>query len=152
MDWWWFGSFCISRSSRWAYVCVQQIIFDNEHHSGVYRRVYDETDTVNHLYSNPDKYHAATLEHHTSVTLRELPLEEIRRKSTPSILLGQDVYMSLNWLKKRKKWGKCFAEIGRPTYCIVKWNVAGNCFAGDATKYFKATLSKEENLKLAKAY
>ena len=34
----------------------------------------------------------------------------------------------------------------------VSLNIEGNCFVGDATKCFKGTLSKEENLKLAEAY
>ena len=130
----------------------QQIIFDNEHHSGVYRRVYDKIDTVNDIYANPDKYNAATLEHHTSVALRELALEEIRRKKYPRYpsRLGC-LYVSKS-VEEAEKWGKFFAEIGRPTYCIVKLNVEGNCFVGDAAKCFKGTLSKEENLKLAEAY
>lgn len=84
----------------------QQIIFDNEHHSGVYRRVYDETDTVNHLYSNPDKYHAATLEHHTSVTLRELPLEEIRRKKYPQYPSGSGCLYVSKLIEEAEKMGK----------------------------------------------
>ena len=30
----------------------QQIIFDEEHHSGVYQRVYEKTDIVNDIYTN----------------------------------------------------------------------------------------------------
>lgn len=48
--------------------------------------------------------------------------------------------------------GSFFAQIGRPTYHIVKLDVEGNDFVGDATKCFKGCLSKEENLKLAEAY
>lgn len=52
----------------------QQIVFDEEKHSGVYQRVYDKIDIVNDIYANPAKYDAETLEHHTSVALRELEM------------------------------------------------------------------------------
>ena len=55
-------------------------------------------------------------------------------------------------LEEAENWGKFFAEIGRPTYHIVKLDVDGNCFVGDATKCFRGQLSKEENLKLAEIY
>lgn len=41
---------------------------------------------------------------------------------------------------------------GRPTYHIVKLEIEGNCFIGDATKCFKGQLNKEENLRLAEFY
>ena len=43
-------------------------------------------------------------------------------------------------------------KIGRPTYHIVKLDVKGNCFMGDATKCFKGQLSREENFRLAEIY
>ncbi len=58
----------------------QQIIFDDNHHNGVFQRVYDKINIVNDIYANPSKYNAETLEHHTSVALRELALEEVRQK------------------------------------------------------------------------
>ena len=41
----------------------QQIVFDEEHHSGVYQRVYEKIAIVNDLYRNPSKYDAKKLEH-----------------------------------------------------------------------------------------
>ena len=64
----------------------QQITFDEKHHSGVYQRVYDKIDIVNDIYANPNKYHAETLEHHTSVALRELALEEVRSRKLGQVL------------------------------------------------------------------
>ena len=43
-------------------------------------------------------------------------------------------------------------KIGRPTYHIVKLEIACNYFVGDATKCFKGQLSKVENLRLAEVY
>jgi len=54
--------------------------------------------------------------------------------------------------EEAEKWGSFFAEIGRPTYHIVKLDIKGNCFRGDATKCFKGKLSKEENLRLVEIY
>ncbi len=58
----------------------QQIKFDETHHSGVYKKVYEKINIVNDIYANPDKYDVERLEHHTSVALRELALEEVRQK------------------------------------------------------------------------
>ena len=130
----------------------QQIIFDNEHHSGVYQRVYEKTDIVNDIYANPDKYDVETLEHHTSVALRELALEEVRKKKYPHYPSRMACLFVSETFEEAESWGKYFAEIGRPTYNIVKLDVKGDFFTGDATKCFKGKLSKDENLKLAEIY
>lgn len=130
----------------------QQIVFDAEHHSGVYQRVHDKIDIVNHIYANPTKYDAETLEHHTSVALRELALEEIRQQKFPLYPSRMGCLYVSKSIEEAENWGKFFAEIGRPTYCIVKLDIKGNCFVGDATKCFKGQISKEENLRLAEDY
>ena len=130
----------------------QQIMFDEEHHSGVYQRVYDKIDIVNDIYANPAKYDVETLEHHTSVALRELALEEVRQKEYPHYPSRMGCLYVSKSFEEAEKWGKFFAEIGRPTYHIVKLDIKGNCFIGDATKCFKGQLSKEENLNLAEVY
>lgn len=134
-------------------MCVgQRIIFDENHHSGVYRRVYDKIDIVNNIYADPSKYDADTLEHHTSVALRELALEEVRQAKFPHYPSRMGCLYVSGTLEEAEKWGAFFAEIGRPTYHIVKLEVDGNCFLGDATKCFRGQLSKEENLRLAALY
>ena len=130
----------------------QQIIFDGEHHSGVYQRVCEKTNVVNDIYVNPHKYDAETLEHHTSVALRELALEEIRVKKYPQYPSRMACLYVSETIEEAESWGRYFSEIGRPTYSIVKLEVNGNCFVGDANKCFRGQLSKEENLRLAQAY
>jgi len=130
----------------------QQILFDGEQHSGVYQRVYDKIDIVNDIYANPDKYDAETLEHHASVALRELALEEVRQKKYPQYPSRMGCLYVSKSLEEAEKWGKFFAEIGRPTYHIVKLDIQGNCFVGDATKCFNGQLNKEDNLRLAEIY
>jgi len=62
----------------------QQIVFDEQHHSGVYYRVYEKLGIVKDIYNNPSKYNTKALDHHTAVALRELALEEIRLKKYPA--------------------------------------------------------------------
>ena len=130
----------------------QHIVFDEKHHSGVYKRVYEKLNIVNDIYAHPEKYDAETLEHHTSVALRELALEEIRQEKYPQYPSRMGCLYVSKTFEEAEKWGDFFAEIGRPTYNIVKLDIKGNCFIGDATKCFKGRLSKEENLKLAEEY
>lgn len=130
----------------------QQIIFDEEHHSGVYQRVHEKIDIVKDIYANPNKYNAETLEHHTSVALRELALEEVRQKKYPHYPSRMGCLYVSKSFEEADNWAKFFSKIGRPVYNIIKVEVDGNCFVGDATKCFKGQLSKEENLRLAEIY
>lgn len=130
----------------------QKIIFDEEHHSGVYQRVQQKTDAVNEIYANPSQYNAEELEHHTSVALRELALEEVRQRKYPQYPSRMSCLYVSETFEEAENWGKFFAQIGRPTYCIVKLEVKGNCFIGDATKCFAGQTDKSENLRLAEIY
>lgn len=150
----------ISDAKMYAYHVVtdrpmhvgQQIIFDETHHSGVYQRVHEKIDIVNDIYANPTKYNADQLEHHTSVALRELALEEIRQKKYPAYPSRMSCLYVSGTFEEADKWGKFFAEIGRPTYHIVKLKIDGNCFVGDAAKCFDGQPDKQENLRLAERY
>lgn len=130
----------------------QQIIFDENHHSGVYKRVYEKLNVVNDIYLHPEKYDEKTLEHHTSVALRELAMEEIRKKKYPQFPSRMGCLYVSKTFDEAEKWGDFFAQIGRPTYNIVKLDIEGNCFMGDATKCFGGHLNKEANLELAECY
>jgi len=126
-----------------------KIVFDENHHSGVYNRVMEKREIVDNIYKNG---YEGELEHHTMVALRELALEKVRLDSFsmyPSRL--GCLYASIT-LDEAKAWSDLFVKLGRPTYNIVKIRVNGNIFKGDANKCFKATLSKEKNEKLAFKY
>lgn len=130
----------------------QVITFDDNNHSGVYTRVYEKLEIVRDIYEHPEKYDEKTLEHHTAVALRELAIEEVRKQHYPNYPSRMScLYVSKN-LKEAKKWADFFVELGRPTYHIVKLQVEGNCFVGDATKCFRGTSDKEKNLKLGRLY
>ena len=55
----------------------QQIVFDDAHHSGVWQRVQEKLEIVRAIYADPERWNGEKLEHHTSVALRELALEEV---------------------------------------------------------------------------
>lgn len=130
----------------------QEIIFDETHHSGVYNRVHEKLNIVNDIYANPEKYREKELEHHTSVALRELALEEVRKKKYPGYPSRMSCLYVSKTLQESEDWAEFFTRIGRPTYCIVKLKIEGRCFEGDATKCFDGQIDKSENLRLAEIY
>ena len=130
----------------------QRILFDAVHHSGVYQRVYDKLDIVRDIYAHPEKYRSEELEHHTSVALRELALEDVRREKYPMYPSRMSCLYVSKTLKEAENWGEYFAGLGRPTYSIVKLSIEGNCFSGDAAKCFDGVTDRAENLRMAEAY
>lgn len=130
----------------------QHIVFDENHHSGVYDRVQCQRNLVNMIYAQPTLYHHDQLDHHTLVALRELALEEVRQHKYPTYPSRLSC-LYVSWtLEEAEKWCQLFIEWGRPTYQIVKLKIHGHYFVGDATLCFDACLNKEENLKLAEKY
>lgn len=130
----------------------QIINYDENNHSGVYQRVYKIKDKVDEIYLNPEKYKNIELDHHTKVALRELAMEEVRIEKYseyPSRL--SSLYVS-NTLEEALKWYNIFINLNRPVYQIVKVEVKGKCFTGDAFNCFDGTIDKEENLRLAENY
>ena len=130
----------------------QEIIFDDNYHSGVYERVYALKDKVDEIYANPRKYRNVELDHHLKVAFRELAMEEIRKQKYPEYPSRlASLYVSNN-LEEAEKWYDKFIEWGRPTFSIVKVEVDGNAYVGDAWNCFDGTINKERNLKLAENY
>ena len=85
----------------------QQIIFDEVNHNGVYQRVCDKMEIVKDIYSHPENYNAEKLEHHTSVALRELALEEVRKKkysNYPSRMACLYVFWNVGWWEDNGCW------------------------------------------------
>ncbi len=130
----------------------QHILFDENHHNGVWQRVNEKLDVVQDIYNNPKKYENAELKHHTSVALRELALEKVRvnkYSNFPSRMACLYVSKTLEEAEKRFDY---FVDLGRPTFQIVKLKVNGNVFYGDAEKCFAGRLTKKENLVLVEKY
>lgn len=130
----------------------QQILFDETHHSGVFRRVMEKADLVAHIYTQPEEYTDKPLEHHTAVALRELALEEVRKEKYPANPSRLSCLYVSKTIAEAEKWFAFFTELGRPTYQIVKLQVKGNVFAGDANKCFAGCPDKNTNLLLAEHY
>ena len=130
----------------------QEIIFDNNHHSGVYNRVYELKNKVDDIYTNPDKYEGTEFDHHLKVALRELALEEVRQEKYPQYPSRLSSLYVSNTLDEANKWYDLFIELGRPTYQIVKVEVDGNVYVGDAHNCFEGTISKSKNLEMAEYY
>jgi hypothetical protein len=130
----------------------EEIVFDNNHHSGVYDRVYAFKDKVEEIYSNPKRYENIELEHHLKVALRELALEEIRKNKYPDYPSRLSSLYVSNTLEESEKWYDYFVNLGRPTFQIVKVSVDGNSFIGDACNCFDGTINMNYNLEQAEIY
>lgn len=130
----------------------QEIVFDENHHSGVYDRVYAFKDKVEEIYNNPKEYENVELDHHLKVAFRELALEEVRKEKYPEYPSRlASLYVS-NSLEEAEKWYNMFIEWGRPTFSIVKVEVDGNVYVGDSWNCFEGTIDKKKNLELAENY
>ena len=132
-------------------VKLNQIIrYDNNNHSGVYERVYSLKDEVEDIYANPSKYQNLT--HHQKVALRELALEEVRKKDYPMYPSRLESLYVSKTLKEAIEWYNYFKRLGRNVFQIVKVETDGNTFTGDACNCFDGETNREKNLSLAKIY
>lgn len=132
-------------------VLGQQIIFDETHHSGVYHRVMEKLDLVQDVYIHPEKY-PLPLEHHLSVAIRELAMEQVRKESFPQYPSRIACLYVSETLEESQRWAEFFSRIGRPTYAIVKLQAEGRCFIGDACNCFDGSHDQVENLNHARHY
>lgn len=130
----------------------QHIVFDENHHNGVWQRVIEKSDIISDIYNNPKKYKDIELEHHTSVALRELALEQVRVEKYPNYPSRMACLYVSKTLEEAGKWFDYFISLGRPTFQIVKLKGYGNVFYGDAENCFDGKLSEKENLILAEKY
>lgn len=130
----------------------QHIVFDENHHNGVWQRVNKKLEIVSDIYNNPEKYKDIELEHHTSVALRELALEKVRVEKYSNFPSRMACLYVSKTLEEAGKWFDYFISLGRPTFQIVKLQVNCNVFYGDAEKCFDGKLSEKENLILAEKY
>lgn len=130
----------------------QHIVFDKNHHNGVWKRVNEKLDMVSNIYNHPEKYKGVELEQRISVALRELALEQVRIEKYPNYPSRMACLYVSKTLEEAEKWFDYFISLGRPTYQIVKLKVNGNVFYGDAEKCFDGKLAEKENLLLAEKY
>lgn len=129
----------------------QRIIFDENHHSGVYARVMAIKDTAADVYTHPEKY-PLPLEHHLNVALRELSMEELRREKYPQFPSRMACLYVSRELDESRRWGEFFARIGRPTYAIVELKITGRVFLANACNCFDGTPDRLANREMAERY
>ena len=130
----------------------QSFLLDEAHPNGVGRRVRARMDAVWEIYAHPERWDAAQLEHHTSVALRELALEEVRRARYPEYPSRMGCLYVSRTLQEALYWGEYFAGLGRPTYSVVRLRIEGKCFVGNAARCFPGQTDRAENLRLAELY
>lgn len=130
----------------------QTIIFDENHRSGVYRRVMERLPLVHEIYAHPQMYPPQAIEHHTAVALREMAMEDVRRAAYPDYPSRLACLYASRTLREAESWADFFASLGRPVYGIVRLAAEGRCFIGDAERCFAGTPDKAENLRLAARY
>lgn len=128
------------------------IRFDEQHRSGVYDRVMAKQDVVKEILANPAAYEGKQLDHPTDVALRELAMEEVRQKEFPNYPSRMACLYVSETLEEAKQWADYFIKLGRPTYSIVRMEVSGCSFIGDACNCFDGTPCQEDNLRHARHY
>lgn len=130
----------------------RQIIFDENHHSGVFRRVMERKQLVEEIYADPSAHNMEPTEHHTAVALRELALEEVRRREFSDYPSRMACLYTSATIEEARQWAEYFMGLGRTVYSIVKLRIEGRCFAGNAENCFEGTRDKDENIWMARHY
>ncbi len=130
----------------------QHILFDADHHNGVYHRVQEKLPLVDEIHSNPERFRGAKLEHHLAVALRELALEEVRLQRYPHYPSRMACLYVSKDPRDCEMWARLFMDWKRPTLQIVKLRVNGPVFIGDAINCFDGSVCHDENLANALRY
>lgn len=116
----------------------QVIVFDKNHHNGVYERVMTAKQIENG--ENPTGEFAdmirKDLDKWLNIANRELSLEYVRKNEFPDYPSRMACLYTSENLQEAKNWTKYFNDIGRKCYSVVKIRVEGNCFSGDACNVF----------------
>lgn len=81
-----------------------------------------------------------------------MALEKVRKEKYPDCPSRMASLYVSRLCEEAEQWADYFAKLGRPTYSIVKLEVNGRVFYGDAYKCFDGVISEEENLKQAEIY
>ena len=84
----------------------QKIVFDSNNHSGVYNRVMEKKSLVDKFYSSIQDVN--NLEHHLAVAIRELALEEVRKKEFPNLPSRMSCLYVSNTLEEARQWFNYF--------------------------------------------
>ena len=132
----------------------QKIIFDENHHNDVYKRVMTFLRIVSGEDINNDlaEFIKSDLERWAKVAYRELALEKVRSEYYPSYPSRMSCLYTSRTLEEAEKWADYFKNIGRNVYSIVKLKATGKIFDGDACNCFDGTEDEKENIRKAHHY
>ncbi len=130
----------------------QRIVLGDTYHNGVHHRVMEKLPLMEEIYASPEAFRGQEPEHHLSVALRELAMEQVRREEFPQypsrlgcLYVSRDRQDSFLWAELFRGWGRDVRQ-------IVKLRIRGQCFDSDANNCFPGTPDREENLKKARHY
>ena len=132
----------------------QKIIFDEDHHNGVYHRVT----TFMRIRNGDDAqgeladFIRSDMQRWKKVALRERALEKVRMELFPRYPSRMACLYTSRTLEEAEKWAKFFQELKRNVYSIVKLSVSGRIFDGDACNCFDGTDDEVENREKALRY
>lgn len=129
-----------------------ELCLDETHPNGVYARVEAQRETVEEILRNPEKYRGTDLPYPVKVALRELALEKVRREYYPFYPSRLGCLYVSHSLQEARQWAEYFTRLNRPVFGVIKLQITGTFFSGDATKCFDGTADEAENLRMAKRY
>ena len=112
----------------------------------------DRRGEAERIYAHPEQFCAEELEHHTRVALRELAMEQIRREKYPQLPSRMNCLYVSKTMEEAEMWARLFVQWGRPTWHIVKVELKGGLFEGDANNCFDASTDRRQNLAWAERY
>lgn len=132
----------------------QTILLGGEQYNGVHRRVAAfqdmlagkelEGELAALLGADPVKW--------GKVAYRELALEQVRVAEYPQYPSRMACLYTAQTIEEAQEWAKFFKEIGRVVYSIVRLEVRGSIFYGDACNCFDGVEDMEENMEKARQY
>ena len=131
----------------------QKILFDENHHNGVFKRVDAYQKVVNNqeIQDELKQLILSNMDYWGKVASRELALEKVRKEKYPFYPSRMACLYTSRTFEEAKSWAQFFDEIGRKVFSIVKLNVDGNIFDGDACNCFDGNGS-DEDLQKAELY
>src|SRR5690606_11934461 len=130
------------------------IIFDKNHHNGVYHRIMACKRLLDghNPYDDLSRFIHSNLEYWKVRTYRELAMEKVRLAKYPNYPSRMACLYTTRTYKDAEMWAKSCKGSGREVFQIVKLRVDGHVFDGDAYNVFDGTCNEEENERKADHY
>jgi hypothetical protein len=132
----------------------QIILFDDNHHNGVYNRVMACKKLLDGSKPTDDlsRFINSNLEYWAVRTYRELALEKVRKEKYSNFPSRMSCLYTSRTLSDAEMWANSFVNSGRNVCQIVKLQVDGCVFDGDAYNVFDGTIDAVENERNANLY